>query len=244
MKRDAAMGDAVKKSRLFSGIGEDQIARLAECLGGREVRFEKGGFLYHEGDFPVMAGLVLEGSVHIIKEDFWGNRTILGHVETGDLFGETYNCLGDEPLRVSVEAAEDGACLFLDLQRVLKGRDGAAFGTDGSWEKDGLLGRQNGPLEQDWQRLTSNLMEILAGKNLFLTEKMEYLTQRTTREKLLHYLSAQSRRAGSEEFEIPFDRQQLADFLAVDRSAMSSVLGKLRDEKVLEFHKNRFRLNR
>ena len=156
-------------------------------------------------------GLVLEGHVHIIREDFWGNRSIVGLAGPGEVFAESY-ALAGEPLEVSVLAAAPGAALFL--------------------EADGLTDA----------RLTANLLHLLARKNLMLTRKMRHMARRTTRDKLLSYLSAQALAAGSSEFDIPMDCQQLADYLAVDRSAMSAALGKLRDEGVLTFRKNHFRL--
>ena len=156
---------------------------------------------------------MLEGTVHIIREDFWGNRSIVGLAGPGEVFAESY-ALAGEPLSVSVLAASDGAALFLDARHL----------TDA--------------------RLTDNLLSLLARKNLMLTGKMRHMACRTTRDKLLSYLSAQALAAGGSEFDIPMDRQQLADYLAVDRSAMSAALGKLRDEGVLTFRKNHFHLLR
>ena len=197
---------------LFRGIPAGELPALLDRAAAREVRFAKGELLLHRGETPRSLGLVLEGGVHIIREDFWGNRSIVGLAGPGEIFAESY-ALAGKPLAVSVLAATDGRSLFLDA---------------------GHLSR----------RLSANLLALLAEKNLMLTEKMRHMARRTTREKLLSYLSAQALRAGTAEFDIPLDRQQLADFLAVDRSAMSAALGKLRDEGVLEFRKNHFRLLR
>ena len=197
---------------LFRGIAAGELPALLDRSSAREVRFAKGELLLHRGETPRSLGLVLEGGVHIIREDFWGNRSIVGLAGPGEIFAESY-ALAGKPLAVSVLAAADGRALFLDA----------------------------GHLSQ-W--LSANLLALLAEKNLMLTEKMRHMARRTTREKLLSYLSAQALRAGTAEFDIPLDRQQLADFLAVDRSAMSAALGKLRDEGVLEFRKNHFRLLR
>ena len=195
---------------LFRGIPAGELPALLDRAAAREVRFAKGELLLHRGETPRSLGLVLEGGVHIIREDFWGNRSIVGLAGPGEIFAESY-ALAGKPLAVSVLAAADGRALFLDAGHLS-------------------------------QRLSANLLALLAEKNLMLTEKMRHMARRTTREKLLSYLSAQALRAGTAEFDIPLDRQQLADFLAVDRSAMSAALGKLRDEGVLEFRKNHFRL--
>ena len=197
---------------LFRGIAAGELPALLDRSSAREVRFAKGELLLHRGETPRSLGLVLEGGVHIIREDFWGNRSIVGLAGPGEIFAESY-ALAGKPLAVSVLAAADGRALFLDAGHLS-------------------------------QRLSANLLALLAEKNLMLTEKMRHMARRTTREKLLSYLSAQALRAGTAEFDIPMDRQQMADYLAVDRSAMSAALGKLRDEGVLEFRKNHFRLLR
>ena len=196
---------------LFRGIPAGELPVLLAQASAKKVRFQKGDLLLRRGDVTRRLGLVLEGTVHIIREDFWGNRSIVGLAGPGEVFAESY-ALAGEPLEVSVLAAAPGAALFL--------------------EADGLTDA----------RLTANLLHLLARKNLMLTRKMRHMARRTTRDKLLSYLSAQALAAGSSEFDIPMDRQQLADYLAVDRSAMSAALGKLRDEGVLTFRKNHFRL--
>ena len=196
---------------LFRGVPAEELPALLGRASARTCAFQKGELLLRRGDVTRRLGLVLEGSVHIIREDFWGNRSIVGLAGPGEVFAESY-ALAGEPLEVSVLAAAPGAALFL--------------------EADGLTDA----------RLTANLLHLLARKNLMLTRKMRHMARRTTRDKLLSYLSAQALAAGSSEFDIPMDRQQLADYLAVDRSAMSAALGKLRDEGVLTFRKNHFRL--
>ena len=198
---------------LFRGVPAEELPALLARASARTCAFQKGELLLRRGDVTRRLGLVLEGSVHIIREDFWGNRSIVGLAGPGEVFAESY-ALAGEPLEVSVLAAAPGAALFL--------------------EADGLTDA----------RLTANLLHLLARKNLMLTRKMRHMARRTTREKLLSYLSAQALRSGGPEFDIPMDRQQLADFLAVDRSAMSAALGKLRDEGVLTFRKNHFHLLR
>ena len=202
----------ISAAPLFRDIPAKELPALLTQASAQKCAFQKGALLLRRGDVTRRLGLVLEGSVHIIREDFWGNRSIVGLAGPGEIFAESY-ALAGKPLAVSVLAAADGRALFLDA----------------------------GHLSQ-W--LSANLLALLAEKNLMLTEKMRHMARRTTREKLLSYLSAQALRAGTAEFDIPLDRQQLADFLAVDRSAMSAALGKLRDEGVLEFRKNHFRLLR
>ncbi len=228
----------LKQTRLFADFTEEEIAEFLPMLRGKTASCAKGSFILREGARGVPSAIVLTGSVHIIKEDFWGNRAILSEIGPGEMFAETYACMPGEPLAVSAAAAENCSCLFLDFSAVLAKRTGdCTAGGPVSAGKPAAAAQQRAE-----RRLLINLTHILAGKNLFLTKKMEHLTQRTTRQKLLSYLSDVQRRAGSAAFDIPFDRQELADFLAVDRSAMSAELSKLRREGVLEYRKNHFLL--
>lgn len=209
----------LRSNALFFGFTEDEIRKTLEILNAQLKTFKKDEFVYHEGARNVKAAIVMEGSLHIIKEDFWGNRSILAEIGKGDMFAETYSCIGSEPLSVSVEAREASSCLFLNLGQIAEGESGAINAG-----------------------LASNVIKILAEKNLMLTKKVQHLSQRSTRQKILSYLSEVQKQRGTARFEIPFNRQQLADYLSVDRSAMSSELSKLRDEGIIEYRKNRFYL--
>lgn len=214
---------AMAVSPLFRGIPSEELNALLDCMGAARRRYWRGELILRRGDLAQRLGLVLSGAVHIVREDFWGNRTIVGLAESGEVFAESYACLGSEPLEVSALAAVETEVLFLDAGRAVAG-----------------CGRGCAAQAQ----LSRNLLALLAGRNLALTRKMGHMARRTTRDKVLSFLSAQALRAGGPAFDIPLDRQQLADYLAVDRSALSAVLSRLRDEGVLEFHKNHFRLLR
>lgn len=205
-------------SALFHGIAEADLPGLLSCVEAKARSFERGETILHRGDRTDRLGLVLTGTVHIVREDFWGNRSMVGLAGAGDIFAESYALTG-ETLEVSALAASDCEVLFFNSAKMVSGcAQVCGF----------------------HERLSRNLLGMLAGKNLLLTEKMRHMARKTTREKLLSYLSAQALRAGGPEFDIPLDRQQLADFLGVERSAMSATLGKLRDEGILEFRKNHF----
>lgn len=210
----------IRKSPLFAGMTETEISSILVCLSASERNFKKGEYVFREGEILSSLGLVLNGSVHILKDDFWGVRTIIGEASGGELFGEAYACTFREPLEVDVTAVEDCTILFLDVARIL-----TVCGTVCEFHT----------------RMIRNLLSVLAQKNLMLTRKIDHMAKRTTREKLLSYLSAESKKAEGLVFEIPFNRQQLADYLCVDRSAMSGELGKLRDEGLIDFEKSKFR---
>ena len=211
----------LQRSPLFRGVGAEDLAAMLQCLAPREVRKKRGEFLFYAGDTVRELGLVLSGEVLILTEDHWGNRNILSSAGPGDLFGEVFACAPARPVPVSVEAAQDTAVLLVDAEKVLAPCCNAC------------------PFHQS---LIHNLFQIVAEKNLMLTQKMVHLTRRSTREKLLSYLSICSLQAGSSTFTIPFNRQEMADYLSVDRSAMSKELCKLRDEGLLRFEKNKFQL--
>ncbi|PNV63400.1 Crp/Fnr family transcriptional regulator [Clostridium sp. chh4-2] len=211
----------LKKSVLFYGIEGGEIEAMLNCLSAVKRTYEKGEFIWRNGDHISSMGLVLMGSVHVIEEDFWGNRTILAECPKGQMFGDAYACTPSVELGVSVVAAERAEILFLDVQKVITVCTSACeFHT----------------------RLIRNLLSVLADKNLMLTQKIKHMAKRSTREKLLSYLSEESLKQKNARFEIPFNRQQLADYLCVDRSAMSNELCKLKKEGVLDFQKNWFHL--
>ena len=200
---------------LFQGISQQEFPALLTQLNARRRQYDKGAVILHRGDQTARLGLVLSGTVHMVKEDFWGARTIVGLARPGEVFAESYACLPGAVLEVSVLAAADTEILFLDAAPALDGGAGGA-------------------------QFSRNLLAMLAGRNLTLTRKIGHMARRSIRDKLLSYLSAQAMQTGGPEFDIPLDRQQLADYLAVDRSALSTALGKLRGEGVLTFRKNHF----
>lgn len=211
----------LKKTSLFRGTSEEELPTLLDCLAPTTREYAKNELILRQGEDVSAVGLVLSGRAQVIEEDFWGNRSILADAWPGDLFAEAYAFLPGERLRVSVVAAEPTSVMLLDSKRMLEVCSSACrFHT----------------------RLVQNVLAESARKNLALTRKVSHMSKRSTREKLLSYLSGQALGAGSDAFEIPFNRQQLADYLCVDRSAMSSELCKMRDEGLLVFDKNRFQL--
>ena len=209
----------LKRTKLFYGITEEEIESMLKCLSATSHSYQKGEYVFRKGEPISAVALLLEGCVHIQKEDYWGNLSILNELSEGELFGEVYACLGGEEIRNNAVAVKQSVVLFLDMNRILTMCPSAC---------------------RFHSRLIRNLLSVLALKNKMLAQKLEHMSQRTTREKLLSYLSEQSLKAGCSSFDIPFNRQQLADFLSVDRSAMSNELCRMRDEGILLFDKNHF----
>lgn len=210
-----------KRSKLFSGIDEKELGAMISCLSAERKKYKKGEYILRCGDSSGSIGLVTAGSVDVIKEDYWGNRNIVAAIGPGETFAESYACAGNVPLGVSVQAAQGSEILLMNIQKILTTCSSACT---------------------FHVRLIRNLVSLLASKNLMMNEKLNYLSQRSTREKLLAYLSAESMRQHASSFSIPFDRQQLADYLSVDRSAMSNELSKMRKEGILQYDKNHFLL--
>ena len=206
---------------LFAGISSKELETLLQCLQGGKKEYKRGETVFCRGEPVFSMGLVLRGSVSIIQEDYWGNRQIMARIEEGELFGESYACLEGEPLMVDAIADRDAEILFLNMKKVLEPCQSAC---------------------SFHNRLIRNLLSILAAKNLTLTQKIDHMGKRTIREKVLAYLSFQSEKRGERTFAIPFNRQQLADYLAVDRSALSAELSRMQQEGVIAFHKNTFSL--
>lgn len=209
------------RSGLFSGIEEKELEKLFGCLEARKQTYRKEEYILREGEQTKALGLVLSGSVLIVQEDVWGGRNVLSVLGTGQCFAEVFACVPGSVLNVNVEAKEDTTILFLNVGRILSiCPDGCSFHA----------------------QLIQNLLIDMAQKNRKLSEKITHMAKRSTREKLLSYLSEQAVKNKSSEFEIPYNRQQLADYLGVDRSGLSVQLCRLRDEGMLTFHKNKIRL--
>ena len=209
----------LERCPLFEGILTKDLGAMLGCIGGRTVSVAKGQTLFREGDPATHVGLVLSGAVRMVREDFYGNRSIVAHIGPAELFGETYACAGIEALPISVVADEDSQVLLMDCRRITTSCCNAcAF----------------------HNRIIFNLLKLVAVKNLVFDQKIQVTSKRTTREKLMAYLLDQAKLRGSNSFTIPFDRQELADYLEVDRSGLSAEISRLRREGILESEKNQF----
>ena len=206
---------------LFSGIAEDDIEKLCKCLGAHERAIDKDAFVFRAGDDIRSIYVILSGSMHIIDEDFWGNRSIIEKMGEQTLFGEAYTLASTDKYLVSVIAAESSVILEIDPGRLFETCTNACT---------------------CHEVLIRNIATILSEKIVRITEKIGHIAQRTMREKILSYLSKCARQAGSSVFEIPYSRQQLADYLCVDRSALSHELSRLQKTGMISYRKNRFEL--
>ena len=213
--------EALLACPLFDGVDRADAESMLSCMRGRVISVEKGEPIFLADSPAEYVGILLEGGARVQREDFYGNRTIQASLRPGELFGEVFACAGVGRLPVSVEATANSRVMLIQMRRIIEVCPSAcAF----------------------HNRVVLNLLRVMAAKNLQLNRKLEITSRRTTREKLMAYLMGQAKAAGAERFVIPFDRQGLADYLGVDRSALSAEIGKLRREGVIESDRSSFRL--
>lgn len=211
----------LKRTQMFAGVGEEEIVSMLSCLGAKLYTYKKGDYVLQQGEHLSNITVLAEGDLHIQRDDYWGNRSILGQIAVGEMFGEAYVAPGSGALLYDVVAVEDSAVIFFDVNRIITPCSSAC---------------------RFHAMVVQNMFFAICEKNRKLVQKIGHISQRSTREKLISYLSEQAKRHNRSQFTIPFNRQQLADFLSVDRSAMSNELCKMRDEGLLEFDKNQFKL--
>lgn len=211
----------LKKTQMFSGVADDEIFAMLSCLNARVFNYKKGEYVLRQGEHLNDIIVLVEGSLHIQKDDYWGNRSILGHISTGEVFGEAYVAPESCDLLNDVVAIENSTVIFFDVKRIITTCSSAC---------------------RFHSMVVQNVFFAISEKNRKLVQKIGHMSKRSTREKLISYLSEEAKKQNSASFLIPFNRQQLADFLSVDRSAMSNELCKMRNEGLLTFNKNHFEL--
>lgn len=202
---------------LFRGIGEQETASLLDCLNAQKRSYRKGTVILSEGKATEHVGIVLDGMAMISYDDVWGNTSILGSISPGSTFAEAYACMPGQPLSVSVVAAEDTAVLFLNIRRITASCAGAC------------------PFHA---RLMQNLLSVCAEKNLQLSKRIQHTSSKTIRGRLMSYFSECAKHSGRSSFLIPYNRQQLANYLGVDRSSLCNELSKMQRDGLIAYSGN------
>jgi CRP-like cAMP-binding protein len=208
-------------SPLFYGIKPDELNAMLGCIGYHIGTFKKGDIVVFEGDNLKHIGIIMKGSVDMVKEDLWGNKTMLVRMRKDELFGETFACGSDNLSVVTFMVSEDAKVLFMPFDRVMHSCTMAC---------------------QFHHRLIENMVKIIADKNRDLMRKVDVVSKRTIREKLLAYLSIQAQVQNARYFEIPLGRVELAEYLCVDRSALTRELAKMKEDGLIDYDKNCFRI--
>ena len=206
---------------LFDGISPADRLAMLHCIGYHVGTYEKGEIVAFENENIRHVGLVLSGTVDMVKEDIWGNRTMLVRMGREELFGETFACGTDSQSVATFIASEAANILFISFDRVMRNCSNACV---------------------FHHRMIENMVRIIADKNQKLMRKVEVVSKRTIREKLLTYLSLQSQEQNSCYVELPLGRVELAEYLCVDRSALTRELAKMKEEGILDYDRNTFRL--
>lgn len=213
----------LSETKLFGGIKAEEIKDALDCLSAYEKSFKKGEIIYRTGQTVTDMGLVEEGSVNITVNLYWGSSIILGNIEKGKIFAETYAAVSGKEMLCDAVAAEDCRVLFINVGKLLN----VCKSTCGFHQK-----------------IIHNLLRISAMKNLNLSARMLHTAPKTVRGRLISYFSQMAAETGSREFAIPFSRQELADYIGVDRSALSAELSKMQKDGILTYRKNEFKLNK
>ena len=209
----------LRKCPLFATIEDDSLLRMLVCLGAKVEFFDKKYTILGEGTPAKYIGIVLSGSAQIAQVDYFGNRSILSEIGPSEVFAEAFACAETKELPVTVIANEPSEVMLIDCSHILHTcQNHCGF----------------------HQQLIYNLMKDLAAKTLLFHQRIEITSKRSTREKLMTYLLMQAKKVDSNSFDIPFDRQELADYLEVDRSGLSAEIGKLKKEGVIDSYKNHF----
>lgn len=211
----------LKMSPLFQGVEDGDLEAMLGCLGAAERKYRKNDVILLAGTRVTSVGILVDGNAQITRDDAEGNRAILSELGKADLFAEAYVAAGSMEVPITVIATSDCRIVWVPFNKIV-GTCSNACGFH--------------------KTLVQNMMRVIAQKNIWMNEKMRILSCKTTKEKLMTYLSDYSERVGKNKFKIPFSRNELADFLSVDRSAMSRELSRLRDEGYLNYHKNEFEL--
>lgn len=213
--------EVLRKTKLFAGVSAEEIRSMLHCLNARLYHYKKGEYVLRQGERVSQITVLVAGCLHVQKDDYWGNRSIVNRIVVGEMFGEAYIAPDSSCLLNDVVAVEDSAVIFFDVRKMMTVCSSAC--------------RFHAVVVQ-------NLFFSISEKNRALVQKLGYISSRSTREKLMAYLSEEAKKQNSATFTIPFNRQQLADFLSVDRSALSNELCKMRDEGLLTFRKSNFHL--
>lgn len=213
--------EKLSELNIFYRIEKDEIPNFLLSLYPTVREIKKGEYIYIEGDRDVKMSIVLSGGVELVKNDYWGREFLLAKLGDYEVFGETYALMSNMPIEVDVRTNKDSIILQIDIssRRVI----------DEKWLKQ-------------WNTLKENLLQIFAMKNYYLSKRLDVISQRRTRDKVLTYLLQEKRQKEKSTFTIPLNRQQLADYLCVDRSALSIELGKMQDEGIIKYEKNKFTL--
>lgn len=211
----------LEKTPLFNNMAQEDISRLLQSISAVSVRYKKGEYIYRSGQTITSIGMVLSGNVIIDSEDLWGNTSVIGFIGPGEIFAETYAEIPGEPMLVNAAAGADSQVLFINAEKLLD---------------------YHGNDRDIYDKVIRNLLSISARKSLNLSRRILYTSSKTIRGRLTMFLSDLAKHSDDCKVCVPFNRQQLADYLGVDRSAMCSELSKMQRDGLIKYRKNTFEI--
>lgn len=212
---------AESRSPLFAGIAPEEREPMLHCIGWQIRSYRKGEVIVFEAEQVRHVGIVLSGAVDMVKEDLWGEKTLLLRMGQDELFGETFACGSDAAASVTFVVAEEAGILFLPFHKVMH-----------------TCSRVCG----FHYRLIENMVRVIADKNRELLRKVEVISRKSLREKILAYLSMEAEQQGSRYVELPLGRQALAEYLCADRTALARELSRMKEDGLIDYHRNMFRI--
>lgn len=212
---------SLSKLSLFSGIRTEDLSSMLTCLGSYTCNYKKGEFIFLSSEPIQSVGIILQGTIHMIKEDIWGNKTILAFIQKGEIFGETFACGNQLNSAVTFYASTNCKILYMPFYKIIHVCNMSCV---------------------FHHRLIENMVGLIANKNTHLMEKLEIISKKTLRDKILTYMSLQAQINKSSYFEIPLGRVELADYLCADRSALTRELNNMKSDGIIDFQKNYFHL--
>lgn len=211
----------LSRMRIFHGIENEELEAMLGCIGAYVKDYKKNQYVIMTEDNVEVVGILLFGKVHMIREDLWGNKTLLVSMKKGELFGESFACGVSRNATVSFQTASDSKIIFLPFAHIMHSCTMAC---------------------KFHHRLIENMITMIAGKNVALMDKVDILSKKTLKEKITTYLLQESSKQNSLSFVLPFGRVQLAEYLCADRSALTRELNIMQKEGFIDFDKNSFRL--
>lgn len=213
--------EILQRCILFDSISEENLLNMLRCIGAKVQQYKKNQTIIMEGQKATHIGIVLSGEVQIMHMDYYGNRSLVTEIYPSQLFGESFVCAEVKSIPISAIASDNSDIILIDGKRIMQSCCNAC---------------------EFHNQVIFNLLKVIAIKNLIFHQKIDITSKRTTREKLMTYLLQQAKTKNSSSFTIPYDRQELADYLEVDRSGLSSEISKLRAEGILKCKRSQFTL--
>lgn len=208
-------------SQLFEGLKKEEIISVLNCLNARRKKVSKQSYIWTAGDKAEYIGVVIQGQVNIIKEDALGNRIIISNLSKSKIFGESFSIAKTKLYPVTVQAATDCTVILL---------------------KTKILTSTCPNRCEFHKKIIDNLLNLIAQKNINLNNRINCISKKSIKQKLLFYLLSKTNPNNKYEVTIPFNRKELSDYLSVNRSALSRVLSKLKKDKIISYNKNKFKL--